>query len=182
MELIRSIAAGTGKGKPIIDLAAAQKVLRERSNIYGMLTNDKVWARIVAAGRSSKGNNTAFAYARMRTKKVAKTYSLERCISHTHNQIESASSGHLDKFTERDLRKHIRDLVTEMRRIEKKIHPEAKTLLETAKDYLGEIEDHAASRRKVGRNGEIPERIQQQYDAAKKAYNAARSAARKTPK
>lgn len=182
MELIRSIAAGTGKGKPIIDLAAAQKVLRERSNIYGMLTNDKVWARIVAAGRSSKGNNTAFAYARMRTKKVAKTYSLERCISHTHNQIESASSGHLDKFTERELRKHIRELVTEMRRIEKKIHPEAKTLLETAKDYLGEIEDHAASRRKVGRNGEIPERIQQQYDAAKKAYNAARSAARKTPK
>ncbi len=174
--LIRSIVEGSGQGKPIIDLAAAQKVLRERT--MRMLTNAQVWARVVAAGRANKGNNTAFAYARMRTKKVAKTYSLERCISYLHSQIELANSGSLDKFSERDLRKHMRELVAGIRKIEEKIHPQAVTLPETAKDYLEEIEDHAAVRRKVGRKGEIPERVQQQLDTAKKAYNDARSAAR----
>ncbi len=179
VELIRSIAAGTGQGKPIIDLAAAQKVLRERSNIHGLLTNDKIWARIVAAGRSNKGNNTAFAYARMRTKKVSKTYSLELCISYLQGLIESANSTSLDKFTERDLRKHMRDLSGEIKKIAGKIHPDAAILPKMAKDYLEEIEDFAEIKRKVGRNGEIPERVQQQFDAAKKAYQDANSAARK---
>ena len=84
----------------------------------------------------------------------------------------------LDKFSERELRKHMRELVAGVRKIEEKIHPEAMTLSGAAKDYLEEIEDHAAARHKVGRKGEIPERIQQQFDVAKKAYNDARSAAR----
>ncbi len=177
LELIRAIGSQTGQGKPIVDLAAAQKVLRERS--IRMLSNDQVWARIVAAGRSNKGNNTAFAYARMRTKKVATTYSLERCISYLDGRIALARSTHLDKFTDRDLRKYMRDLGSEIRKIEAKIHPDAVSMLEATEDYLDEIEDHAAAQRKVGRNGEIPERVEQKHAAAKTAYEDARGAARK---
>jgi hypothetical protein len=177
LELMRAIASQTGKGKPIVDLAAAQKVLRERS--IRMLSNEQVWARIVAAGRSNKGNNTAFAYARMRTKKVAKTYSLERCISYLDGRIALAKSTHLDKFTDRDLRKYMRDLAGEVRKVEAKVHPDAAIMLKASRDYLEEIEDHAAARRKVGRNGEIPQRIEQRHAAAKTAYEDARGAARK---
>ncbi|MCP4847245.1 MAG: hypothetical protein GY899_04770 [Verrucomicrobiaceae bacterium] len=177
LELIRAIASGTGKGKPIVELSAAQKVLRERS--IRMLSNPQVWARIVAAGRSSKGNNTAFAYARMRTKKVAKTYSLERCISYLDSRIALAKSTHLDKLNDRDSRKYMRDLVTQVRKVEAKVHPDAALMVEVSEDYLKEIEDHAAARRKVGRNGEIPQRIEEKHAAAKTAYEDARSAARK---
>jgi len=176
LELIRAIASETGKGKTIVDLAEAQKVLRERS--IRMLSNEQVWARIVAAGRSNKGNNTAFAYARMRTKKVAKTYSLERCISYMDGRIALAKSTHLDKFSDRDLRKYMRDLVAQVRKVEDKVHPDAALMLESSKDYLEEIEDHAAARRKVGRNGEIPTRIEEKHAAAKKAYEDARTASR----
>ena len=177
LELIRAIASGTGKGKPIVELSAAQKVLRERS--IRMLSNPQVWSRIVAAGRSNEGNNTAFAYARMRTKKVAKTYSLERCISYMDSRIALAQSTHLDKFDDRDLRKYMRDLVTQVRKVEAKVHPDAALMVEVAEDYLKEIEDHAAARRKVGRKGEIPQRIEERHAAAKAAYEDARSAARK---
>ena len=176
LALIRAIASETGKGKTIADLAEAQKVLRERS--IRMLSNEQVWARIVAAGRSNKGNNTAFAYARMRTKKVAKTYSLERCISYMDGRIALAKSTHLDKFSDRDLRKYMRDLVAQVRKVEDKVHPDAALMLEASKDYLEEIEDHAAARRKVGRNGEISPRIEERHAAAKKAYEDARTASR----
>ena len=115
----------------------------------------------------------------MRTKKVATTYSLERCISYLDGRIALARSTHLDKFTDRDLRKYMRDLGSEIRKIEAKIHPDAVSMLEATEDYLDEIEDHAAAQRKVGRNGEIPERVEQKHAAAKTAYEDARGAARK---
>ena len=192
LNLTRELSEGSGTGKSINDLSAAQKVLRERS--IRMLSNAQVWNRVVAAGRASKNNKTAYAYARLRTRKVAKTYSLDRCLSHVNKQIITARGNSLDKFVDRELRKYVRDLSNKMKEIQPKIHPKAVPVLESAQIYLKEIANFSASKRDTAakakpakKDGEkkapkiVPDRVQKEFDMAKKAYEDARAEAIKTP-
>ncbi|MDB4711226.1 hypothetical protein OAF35_01010 [Verrucomicrobiales bacterium] len=192
LNVARELSEGLETGKSIIDLSAAQKVLRERS--IRMLSNAEVWSRVVAAGRASKNNKTAYAYARLRTRKVAKTYSLDRCLSHMNKQIITARGNSLDKFVDRELRKYVRDLSNKMKEIQPKVHPNAVPVLASAQLYLKEIANYAASKRDTAakpkpakKEGEkkaakiVPDRVQEGYDMAKKAYEDARAEALKTP-
>jgi hypothetical protein len=192
LNVARELSEGLEIGKSIIDLSAAQKVLRERS--IRMLSNTQVWSRVVAAGKASKNNKTAYAYARLRTRKVAKTYSLDRCLSHVNQQIITARSNSLDKFLDRELRKYVRDLSNKMKEIQPKIHPKVVPVLASAQLYLKEIANHAASKRDTAAKAKpakkegdkkaakiVPDRVQEGYDMAKKAYEDAREEALKTP-
>ena len=192
LNVARELSEGLEIGKSIIDLSAAQKVLRERS--IRMLSNTQVWSRVVAAGKASKNNKTAYAYARLRTRKVAKTYSLDRCLFHVNQQIITARSNSLDKFLDRELRKYVRDLSNKMKEIQPKIHPKVVPVLASAQLYLKEIANHAASKRDTAAKAKpakkegdkkaakiVPDRVQEGYDMAKKAYEDARAEALKTP-
>ena len=132
----RDISLGVGFGKSITDLSAAQKVLRDRS--VRMLSNAQVWNRVVGAGRATPKNKTAFAYARLRTRKVSKTYSLDKCLSHLDQQIITAEGNSLDKFTDREMRKYVRDLSSNMKEIQSKIHPKATPVLASAQLFYHE--------------------------------------------
>ena len=176
----RDIAQGDGFGKSLNDLSAAQKVMRERS--VRMLSNAQVWSRVVAAGRATPKNKTAFAYARMKTRKVSKTYSLDKCLAHLDQQIIAARGNGLDKFNDREMRKYVRDLADKMKDIQGKIHPKAVPVLSTAQIYLKEISDLASEKRDAKDNAaQISERAQKDYDAAKKAYDDSKAAALATP-
>ena len=192
LNITREISEGSGTGKSINDLSAAQKVLRDRS--IRMLSNAQVWGRVVAAGKASKNNKTAYAYARLKTRKVAKTYSLNRCLSHVNKQIITASGNSLDKFVDRELRKYVRDLSNQMKEIQPKIHPKAVPVLASAQLYLKEIASYSVSKRDTAakpkppkKEGEktavkiVPDRVQQKYDIAKKAYEDAKAEALKAP-
>ena len=176
----RDIAQGDGFGKSLNDLSAAQKVMRERS--VRMLSNAQVWSRVVAAGRATPKNKTAFAYARMKTRKVSKTYSLDKCLAHLDQQIIAARGNALDKFNDREMRKYVRDLADKMKDIQGKIHPKAVPVLSNAQIYLKEISDLASEKRDAKANAaQISERAQKDYDAAKKAYDDSKAAALATP-
>lgn len=185
MATIRSIGAGDALGKSITDLAEAQKVLREKS--VRMLANDAIWSRVVAAGKASKNNVTAFAYARMKARKISETYSLDRCIGHMSDVIATAKDGSLEKLPDRDLRKRMRDLVSELEAFDSKTHPDAEPLVEAGSLYIGAIEDRIKAKKKAEdkekdkekkKSAKIPERDEEKYQAAKKAYEDAMSAAR----
>lgn len=177
VDIIRGIAEEDAVGKSILELAVAQKVLRERT--IRMLANDQVWSRVVGAGKTLKQKNaTAFAYARMKAKKTAKTYSLDRCLSHIHHQVERGTSK-LDKMESRELRKFMREIDNEMKLVQRLLHPEAAAVYAAAEDYMDEAADHNAELKKVGKDGEPSERIVTKYKAAKTAYSEARSAATK---
>ncbi|HAA87370.1 MAG TPA: hypothetical protein DCE22_03880 [Verrucomicrobiales bacterium] len=192
LNLTRELSEGSGTGKSINDLSAAQKVLRERS--IRMLSNAQVWSRVVGAGRASKNNKTAYAYARLKTRKVAKTYSLDRCLSHINKQIITARGNSLDKFVDRELRKYVRDLSNTMKEIQPKIHPSAVPVLASGQLYLKEIANYSASKRDTAAKAKpakkegdkkaakvVPDRVQKQFDMAKKAYEDARAEALKAP-
>ena len=192
LNVARELSEGSEMGKSIIDLGAAQKVLRERS--IRMLSNAQVWSRVVAAGRASKNNKTAYAYARLRTRKVAKTYSLDRCLSHVNQQIITAKGNSLDKFVDRELRKYVRDLSNKMKEIQPKIHPRASPVLASGQLYLKEIANYSASKRDTAAKAKpakkegdkavakvVPDKVQEKYDMAKKAYEDTRAEALKTP-
>ena len=192
LNVARELSEGSEMGKSIIDLGAAQKVLRERS--IRMLSNAQVWSRVVAAGRASKNNKTAYAYARLRTRKVAKTYSLDRCLSHVNQQIITAKGNSLDKFVDRELRKYVRDLSNKMKEIQPKIHPRASAVLASGQLYLKEIANYSASKRDTAAKAKpakkegdkavakvVPDKVQEKYDMAKKAYEDTRAEALKTP-
>ena len=176
----RDISEGIGFGKSLNDLSEAQKVLRDRS--VRMLSNAQVWSRVVAAGRATPKNKTAFAYARMKTRKTSKTYSLDKCLSHLDQQIISAQGNGLDKFNDREMRKYVRDLADKMKEIQSKIHPKALPVLTSAQLYLKEISDLASEKRDAkAKATEIPERAQKDYDNAKKAYEDSKAAALAAP-
>ncbi len=175
MTLVREIAEGGEVGETITGLAEAQGVLRERS--VRMLTDPNVWARVVAAGKALPGNATAYAYARMRTRKTAETYSLDRCLAHIEQSIDETKGAALDKMSSRDLRKFMRELDARLTSIEAKVHPAAGPVLEAAEDYLGEIGDLTEERIKVGREGTPNERIVEAHNEARAAYQEARQAA-----
>ena len=176
----RDISEGIGFGKSLNDLSEAQKVLRDRS--VRMLSNAQVWSRVVAAGRATPKNKTAFAYARLRTRKTSKTFSLDKCLSHLDQQIISAQGNGLDKFNDREMRKYVRDLADKMKEIQGKIHPKALPVLTSAQIYLKEISDLASEKRDAkAKATEIPERAQKDYDNAKKAYEESKAAALAAP-
>ncbi|WP_293137962.1 ATP-binding cassette domain-containing protein [Moritella sp.] len=161
----RDISEGIGFGRSLNDLSEAQKVLRDRS--VRMLSNAQVWSRVVAAGRATPKNKTAFAYARLRTRKTSKTFSLDKCLSHLDQQIISAQGNGLDKFNDREMRKYVRDLADKMKEIQGKIHPKALPVLTSAQIYLKEISDLASEKRDAkAKATEIPERAQKDYDNA----------------
>ena len=176
MAVIRGLAEGDELGKAITDLDVAQKLLRERS--IRMLSNDEVWRRIVAAGKTFPGNATAYAYARMRTKKVATTYSLDRCIAHIDQHVDRAPD--YSKLKDRDMRKGLRDLKNEMASIKNKIHPDAKELFLEAEDLIDETEDKMSAEAKIDRESDdkVSEWVTEKYREAKKAYDDARAAAK----
>ena len=175
----RDISLGVGFGKSITDLSAAQKVLRDRS--VRMLSNAQVWKRVVAAGRATPKNKTAFAYARLRTKKVSKTYSLDKCLSHLDQQIITAEGNSLDKFTDREMRKYVRDLSSNMKEIQSKIHPKATPVLTSAQLFLKEIAEYASAKRDIKAGEKVPERTTKDFEAAKKAYDDSKNQALSAP-
>lgn len=184
MAVLREMSTGGDVGKTITDLAAAQGVLREKS--IRMLANDAVWSRVVAAGKASKDNATAFAFARMKSRQVSSHYSIDRCLGHIAEKLKIVQGPGLDKFKERDLRKHIRDIATDMKSIERKIHPAAEPVLATGLTLLSATQGRTEALLKVQskikdqkekRAAKPPEREEAKYQAAKKAYQDARAAA-----
>ena len=177
MAVLRGLNSSDALGKSITDLVEAQGVLRERS--VRMLTNDAIWARVVAAGKAFPGNATAYAYARVRTKKVAKTYSLDRCIAHIESHVDRAPE--FAKLKDRDIRKGIRELKGEMGSIEAKIHPDAEALFEAAEEFIDESEDKMSAEAKIDRKSddEVSERIILSHKEARQRYSEALAAAKK---
>ena len=120
----------------------------------------------------------------MKARKVSETYSLDRCIVHVDKAIDTASGGGLDKFSERDLRKYMRDLASEMKSIEGRLHPDAAPVLEAGLAYLGQISDRIEALKKAEskvddkKDAKVPERDELEYQEAKKAYNEAVAAAK----
>jgi hypothetical protein len=111
-----------------------------------------------------------------------------------NQQIITARSNSLDKFLDRELRKYVRDLSNKMKEIQPKIHPKVVPVLASAQLYLKEIANHAASKRDTAAKAKpakkegdkkaakiVPDRVQEGYDMAKKAYEDARAEALKTP-
>ena len=130
----------------------------------------------------------------LKTRKVAKTYSLDRCLSHINKQIITARGNSLDKFVDRELRKYVRDLSNTMKEIQPKIHPSAVPVLASGQLYLKEIANYSASKRDTAAKAKpakkegdkkaakvVPDRVQKQFDMAKKAYEDARAEALKAP-
>ena len=174
---IAAIGEGSALGKSIIGLTAAQKELRERS--IRMLNNEGVWSQVVAAGRASKDNATAFAYARLKGRKVADTYSLDRCLVGIGDQVEKVvgQAVGLAKFEDRELRDYMRGVTEEMVKVKRKIHPEAAAFYTAAEEYLDAAAAKIKAQRKVGRNGEISERVTEKFAEKAKVYSDARAEA-----
>ena len=111
-----------------------------------------------------------------------------------NQQIITAKGNSLDKFVDRELRKYVRDLSNKMKEIQPKIHPRASPVLASGQLYLKEIANYSASKRDTAAKAKpakkegdkavakvVPDKFQEKYDMAKKAYEDTRAEALKTP-
>ncbi len=178
IQFIRAISGGSELGESITGLAEAQEVLRRRS--VGMLSDADVWARVAAAGRASEANATAFAYARLRARKVSRTYSLDRCVGGIDAGIDKVvgQAYGLSKLDDRGLRRYVREVEDGLEALGRKVHPDAKELYDSALVYLDAAADKIKARRKVGLDGELPERVSERFKAAADTYSGLLEAAR----